>query len=275
MRHMVLKYVFGLLLLMFALGFCVYILQRPSNERNWNGDQALLPYSLVEGSNVIIHNVRNFSYIDKLTYVPAYYDKTYNLDTLQSVDYIVEQLDGVGAAHTFLSFGFSAGEYVSISVEIRKEVGEKFSPILGILRKYELMYVIADERDVIKLRTNYRKDVVFLYPLRIDAATTKKLFLDMLARANTLQTEPEFYNTLTNNCTEAISQHINAITTNRIPFDYRLIFPKNSDFMFSELGLIDTTLPLEQLRSKYQINNLAEQYADSPDFSARIRSPQQ
>ena len=272
---MVLKYVFGLLLLMFALGFCVYILQRPSNERNWNGDQALLPYSLVEGSNVSIHNVRNFSYIDKLTYVPAYYDKTYNLDTLQSVDYIVEQLDGVGAAHTFLSFGFSTGEYVSISVEIRKEVGEKFSPILGILRKYELMYVIADERDVIKLRTNYRKDVVFLYPLRIDAATTKKLFLDMLARANTLQTEPEFYNTLTNNCTEAISQHINAITTNRIPFDYRLIFPKNSDFMFSELELIDTTAPLEQLRSKYQINDLAAQYADSPDFSASIRSAQQ
>ena len=266
------KYLIRLILIVVIIGAFIYLFRTPSHDRNWTSDQALLPYSVLENNQVTIFNVRNFTYIDKLTYIPAYYDKTYDLDTIESVDYIVEQLDGIGAAHTFLSFGFSTGEYVAISVEIRKEVGEKFSPILGILRQYELMYVIADERDVIKLRTNYRKDVVFLYPVLIDATNTKTLFLDMLSRANTLRTQPEFYNTLTNNCTEAISRHVNRIAPQQIPFDYRLLFPKNSDKMAYELGLIDTSVPLEALRVKYQINDAALRYADSADFSELIRS---
>ncbi len=268
---MILKCLLRLVLLVVAIVFVWYLFQAPSGDRNWTEDQALLPYAEIENNNVTIYNVRNFSYVDTLTFVPAYYNKTYDLDTLQSVDYILEQLDGIGAAHTFLSFGFSTGQYVSVSVEVRKEVGEKFSPTLGLLRQYELMYVIADERDVIKLRTNYRKDTVFLYSLRIDAASTRKLFLDMLARANTLRVEPEFYNTLTNNCTQAIARHINAIIPNKIPFDYRLVFPKNSDQLFYDVGLLDTRVSLDRLRTEYQINNAAVLYADSPDFSARIR----
>lgn len=249
-----------------------YLLATPSNDREWTKDQAILPYAVITSDNVEIKNIRNFSYSATDSYTPNYYDKIFQLDKISSVDYIVEPFEGIGAAHTFLSFGFENGEYIAISVEIRKEVGESFSPLKGLLRNYELMYVIADERDVIKLRTNYRKDVVYLYPVKTSRENIKKLFIDMLQRANSVHSNPEFYNTLNNTCTTNIASHINVIAPGKIPKDLRLLLPKNSDVLAYEVGLLGRNFTLEQLREKHQINALAEEHADSPDFSRLIRS---
>jgi hypothetical protein len=134
------------------------------------------------------------------------------------------------------------------------------------------MYVIADERDVIKLRSNYRKDLVYAYPIRAGKEKMRALFLDMLKRANDLRKNPEFYNTITNACTTNIARHINTITANKVPlFDLRILLPENSDGLAYELGLIDTDLPLEKARARYFINDRALKYADDRDFSEKIR----
>ena len=177
----------------------------------------------------------------------------------------------VGAAHAFLSFGFENDEYVAVSIEIRKEKGETFSAYKGLLQQYELMYVLADERDVVKLRSNYRKDQVYVYPIRTSKEKARAVFVSMLERTNKLHEKPEFYNTFTNTCTTNIMRHANEISPGRIPFRLEVLFPANSDKLAYTLGLIDTDLSFEEARKKFNINERALKYADSPDFSVKIR----
>jgi hypothetical protein len=171
-------------------------LHRPSNDRDWSPDQKILATAIVHGDQVEIRNVRNFRYTSESAFSPAYETRTYDLNRLDSVWFVVERFgEMAGMAHTFLSFGFG-DEFVAISVEIRKERGETFSPVKGLLRQYELMYVIGDERDLIGLRTNYRRDIVYLYPVKTTREKMRRVFLDMLERANELAVRPEFYNVL-------------------------------------------------------------------------------
>lgn len=191
---------------------------------------------------------------------------------MKKVYFVVEPFSGyVGAAHTFLSFEFEDNVFVSISVEIRKEKGESFSALKGLLRQYELMYVIADERDVVKLRSNYRKDNVYVYPVKADLEKSKKLFLSMIEKTNKLAMYPEFYNTLTNTCTTNIVSHVNEITSGRVPLNLSILFPANSDQFAYDLGLIDTDLSFEKAREKFLINEKALKYADDAMFSVKIR----
>lgn len=263
------------LVIIFALSialFLIYILKTPSNDRTWAKDQQVLPYAVFTDDTIEVFNVRNFTYTSANEYIPNYYDSTYKTDELISIDYIVEPFGSIGAAHTFISFGFENGDYLAVSAEIRKEVGESFSPLKGLFRSYELMYVVADERDVIKLRTNYRKDTVYVFPIMTSQENMQKLFTKMLTRANSLKESPEFYNTLTNNCTTNIADHINTISPNSIPWDIRLLLPENSDELAYELGLIDNNITLEEAREKYKVNDLAEKYGDREDFSSLIRT---
>jgi hypothetical protein len=264
----------GILLLIFLVGLTIgvpYLLATASNDRVWSADQRVLPLSVITGNVVEINNIRNFRYTSVSEYAPNYYNQTYNLDDLMTVDYIVEPFGNMGAAHTFLSFGFKTGEYVAISVEIRKEAGESFSPLKGILRNYELTYVIADERDVIDLRANHRKNSVYLYPTTATPVQARELFVAMLKRANAVGANPEFYNTLTNTCTTNIVDHINQISPNHIGYSWKLLLPEYSDQVAYELGLIDNTISLEVLRAQHLINPLAEKYENNPDFSKLIR----
>jgi len=249
-----------------------YFFVSPTNSAHWSPDQEKLSSATINGDLVTIHNVRNATYNTETEYTVAYYDKTYDVSKIQSVDYLVEPFgDFSGSAHTFLSFGFADGSYVSISVEIRKKVGQSFNPWLTFLKQYELMYVVADERDVVKLRTNFRKDIVYMYPTRIDQAHAKKLFLSMINRVNELSQKPEFYNLFTNTCTTNIVRHVNEISEIRVPFNYRVLMPGYSDKLAYDLGLLDTDLPYEKIREKYKINEKAEKYANDPDFSKKIR----
>lgn len=254
--------------------FVFSVLVRPSLDRDWTPDQQVLARAeFLPDDQVRITNIRNIQYRTTSDYDVRYYDKTFDLKELESVWYMVEPFSGygAGAAHTLLSFGFSDGSYVAISVEIRKEKGESFSAVKGLFRQYELIYVIADEQDVIKLRSNYRKDDVFLYPVNTTPQKARELFTSMLVRANELATEPEFYNTLTSTCTTNIVSHVNDLAPGRIPFSLKVLMPAYSDELAQEIGLINQSLPIDQLRAQYRINERAEQYADDPYWSERIR----
>lgn len=271
-RIIIYPLLFLILVLTIALTITHFV-TTPSNDRNWNDDQKTLPYASIDGNIIDIHNIRNFTYTSTAAYTQNYYDKTFDLNKLKKVWYVVEPFSGIpGSAHTFLSFEFENDQFVSISIEIRKEKGETYNPIKGLFNKYEIMYVIADERDVIKLRSNYRKDLVYVYPIKTTEEKAQALFLDMINRTNNLKDHPEFYNTITDNCTTNIVQHVDKITPDRVPlFNLRILLPANSDKLAYDLGLIDTDLPFEQARVRYFINDRAMKYADDPNFSVKIR----
>jgi hypothetical protein len=263
-----------LLVAVLAYGALV-VLVRPSNDREWSTDLAILPYAEFRGDLVTVHNIRNFTYKDVLDFTPGYYDKTFDLNKIRSVDFIVEPFRGL-AAHTFVAFGFEGAEdgsveYVDISVEVRREKGEYFGVIRGFLRQFELTYVVADENDVLKLRTNIRKDPVYLYPITTTKEKMRQMFVDMLVRANELRESPEFYNSLTNTCTTNIVDHVNKITLNKIPFSYKYLFPKYSDELAQEVGLIPDKGPIGEVRATHNITPLAWRYGADPLFSVKIR----
>ncbi len=273
LKKYVLTPVLALCVFLLISFFTVDTLTTPSNNRVWNDDQKVLPFSTLHGNFVTVHNIRNFTYASTTSYTEDYYDKTFNLLEMKRAWFVVEPFDGVpGSAHTFLSFEFENDQFLSISIEIRKEKGESFDPLLALYNRYELVYVIADEKDVIKLRSNYRKDSVYLYPAAGTKEGFKELLLDMLKRANELKEKPEFYNTLTNNCTTNIVKHVNKVSPKSVPFfTLQSVFPKYSDKLAYKLGLIDTTLPFEEIRSHYLINEKAAKYANDENFSRRIR----
>jgi hypothetical protein len=172
-----------------------------------------------------------------------------------------------------LSFGLANGEHVAISVEIRKEQGETFSAVKGLLNQYEIMYVVADERDVIDLRAVHRGDDVYVYPLRATPEQSQALFVDMLRRANQLAEQPEFYNTITNNCTTAIVRHFNQLAKTPLAVsDPRIFLPGYSDELVYELGLIDTTASFAETKRRANVSPLARQHRDAADYSQAIRA---
>jgi hypothetical protein len=209
----------GIVVLMIALtvGLAWWLSQKPSNLRDWLPAELILPEVSLSGNLVAIKNVRNHLWTTDTDLTPGYYDATYNLDEIESVHYIITPFsDYDGPAHTMLSFTFSGGQHVVISAEVRKERGEDFDAVKGILNQYELLYVIADEDDVIRLRTNFRKNSVYMYPIKVEKEKIQSLFRTMLIRSEKLRQEPEFYNTLWNNCTTSILIHANALRTEKL-----------------------------------------------------------
>jgi hypothetical protein len=260
------------LVLLAAAAMAGAVLRRePSNDRDWAADQRVLARAEIRPPLVTVRNIRNFTYRTVSDYTPSWYDQTFDLRELSSAWFFVEPFGKGGAAHTFVSFGFADRDFVTISVEIRKEKGESFSPLQGLMRQYELMYVVGDERDLVALRTNFRKDPVHLYRIHTTRERMEKMFLSMLQRANGLAAHPEFYNTLTSTCTTNLVRHVNEITPERIPFSMDVVLPAGSDRLAYKLGLIDTSAPFEQVRERANINALAARYAADPAFSRRIR----
>lgn len=262
----------ALALLLAAVGWWTSI--DPSNARDWTPDNAELAYAEFAGDSVRVHNVRNATYVTTDSYTVAYEERSYDLRELESAWFLVEPFsrDWRGPAHTLVSFGFGDGRYLAVSVEIRKEKEEVFNPLKGLLRQFEIIYVVADERDVVRLRTNYRRDPVYLYPIRADRAKLRAVFVDMMNRANELRERPEFYNTLTSTCTSNLVRHVNRISPRRVPrLSYKVFLPGYSDQLAYDLGLIDTDLPFEQARERFHINALAERHGNDPAFSERIR----
>jgi uncharacterized protein DUF4105 len=261
----------GVLLLAYA---ALRMTTRPTHARAWRPEQALLPQVTLEGSRAHVRNVRDFAFRSATDFTPAYRERTYDLDKLRRVWFVLSPFsrDWRGPAHTFLSFEFADSQFVSISVEARREAEEKYSVWKGALRQYELMYVIAEERDVIGVRAITQDDPVYLYPARATPRQARALFVAMLRRAQQIEREPVFYNTLTNNCTTNILDPLNQLLDNDIPLSVGVVLPGYSDKLAFQRGLIDTELPLDQARRRFQVNDRARAAIHQPDFSLRIRS---
>ncbi|MDD2916586.1 MAG: DUF4105 domain-containing protein [Candidatus Gracilibacteria bacterium] len=260
------------LLVTLTVGLAWWLSQKPSLYRDWSVDQEKLASITFSGNLVNIENVRNFTYRSTTDYTPRYYNRTYNLDEIESVYYIIEPFSTMdGPAHTMLSFGFSGGTFVTVSAEVRKEKGESFDVFPGLMNQFEIVYIVGDENDLVKLRSNYRKDAVYMYPIKTPKEKMQGLFSSAMHRADQLTKEPEFYNTLWNTCTTSILRHVNALRTDKISWEKKILLPSHSDDIAYELGLIDTSLSLPEAREYYKINALSEKYADDTRYSEKIR----
>lgn len=262
------------LLVLFVI-FSIYIFfKSPTNQQNWRIGFDILPEIQIDSTKITINNIRNFKHVMDDSFIVNYYNQSYDLNKLESLWFVLSPFADQwrGPAHSFLSFGFSDSQYISISVEARKEVGESYSIIGGIFKKFELMYVVGDERDLIGLRTVIWDDDVLVYPINTGKENIKKLFIDVLNRAKKLQTKPEFYNTLWSNCTSNLYDHVDKIWPDRLPGGWKLIITGYSDELVFENGLVKTDLSLEKARSFFTVNDRAKKYFGLDDFSTQIRN---
>jgi hypothetical protein len=246
---------------------------KPSNNRDWQPDVAETAWAEINGSQVVIHNLRNCDYRSEFDYTPHWETRTVNLSNLRGIDIFITYWGSPWIAHPIVSFDFGDEGHVALSIETRKEVGKTYSATRGFFRYYELIYTISDERDVVRLRTNFRKDEdVYLFHTRATPEQARVIFLDYLAGANRLRDHPEWYNALTNNCTTNIVPYVADARKTKPRFDYRILLNGKADEMMFERGDIATdNLPLAELKEKAHINPAAQAADNSPDFSRRVR----
>jgi len=254
----------------FALILVWWLTIPPSNAREWQPDVALLPYATFNGNTVTIHNIRNCDYRTETDYTVRHYDRTFDLAKLHSADLFLVYWGSPYIAHTMFSFGFGGGNFVCFSIETRKEKGEEYSAIKGFFRQYEITYVVADERDLVRLRTNYRNEDVYLYRLKAKQETIQKVFLDYLRQVNRLKETPEWYNALTDNCTTAIRGHT-APYNPKAKLDWRIIVNGFVDQFIYEQQMLDQSLPFAELKDRSHVNERGRAADKDPNFSLRIR----
>ena len=251
----------------------------PSNHRDWAPDQAVLPTAEFEGNKVTVRNIRNCNHLAPGEYIVDHYDKTYDLSQLRSVDFITMPFGPVPAlAHTLVSFEFAGKrpsdppEHLAVSVEVRKEKGEEtFNPLLGLAQQYEIMYVVADERDLLYRQAVIYDEPTYLYRTTASAEGARAMLVDMLDRANELSRDPEFYDLLRNNCTTNIARHVNRIRPNRLLYDLGVLLPGYSDQKAYDEGLLAASGTFEETKANSLINTRAQLAANSDDFSVAIR----
>jgi hypothetical protein len=243
----------------------------PRNDRDWYPDVARLSHATIEGSRLTIENVRNFDYRTETNYTPRWETRAYDLDRLRGVDLFLSFWGPTLVAHTITSWEFDNGQHLAISIETRKEKGESYSAVRGFFRQYEVFYVVADERDLVRLRTNYRGERVYLYRIRMRPEQARALLLDFMKDVNRLAEKPLWYNALTYNCTTAIRYHAKHVAEGR-PLDWRVLANGRLDELGYEQGRIDTSVPFPELKKRSDITEKAKAANDAPDFSARIRA---
>ncbi|MGE4441784.1 MAG: DUF4105 domain-containing protein [Desulfomicrobium sp.] len=266
------RWAWGGFIILFALVFAAWWgLIPPSNDRDWQPDVAVLPWAEVRGDEVTVHNIRNCEYRTETDYTVRHYDRTFDLARLRSMDLFLVHWGAPGIAHTMVSFGFSDGSYLCFSIETRKEVGEAYSAVKGFFKQFELTYVVADERDLVRLRTNFRAgEDVYLYRLDVPMDFARKVLLDYLHKINSLKATPEWYRAIGANCTTGILRHTNRFNP-EASFDWRLIANGYLDEMLYERGRIDRTFPFAELKKRSLVNPTAKAAAATEDFSRRIR----
>ena len=245
----------------------------PSNARDWQTEVAVLPYATQDGDLVTLHNVRNFDYRTEQDFAPRYDERTFDLRQLDAVDLLAVYWAGDAIAHVMVSFGF-AGDHVAFSIETRKEKGETYSSIAGFFKRYELIYVVGDERDLIRVRTDYRRpeELVYLYRTRARPENARRLFLEYVDKINQLNERPDFYNTLTTNCTTDVWSLVRALT-GQLPLDWRVLLSGYFPEYVYELGSLDASMPFAELKARSLINDkahAADRAPTSPPASALV-----
>jgi hypothetical protein len=258
----------------FALAFAALLIWwtrlAPTNNRVWADDVAQMTTGTVDGNRVTLHNVRNFDWRSTADYTQRWETRSYDLDGLRSVDMIMSYWKGPTIAHMLISFGFDDGTHVVFSVEIRRQKTQEFSEIGGFFKEFELSIIAADERDVIRLRTNVRGEDDYVYRLQLPQSAMRLLFLGYVGKANSLVDEPRFYNTVTVNCTTLVYEMMKRIV-GRLPLDYRLLLSGYLPEYVYVVGGLDRRFSLEELRRRGRITDRAKQSDRSENFSADIR----
>jgi len=242
----------------------------PTNDHDWADDVAQITTGTVDGSRVTLHNVRNFDWRSQTDYTQRWETRDYDLDRLRTVDMIMSYWSRRAIAHMLISFGFDAGTRVVFSVEVRRQNTQAFSEIGGFFKEFGLSIIAADERDVVRLRTNVRGEDVFLYRLQLPQQAMRSLFLGYVGEANSLVDSPRFYNTITVNCTTLVYQMMKRIV-GRLPLDYRLLFSGYLPEYVYRVGGLDRRYSLEELRQRGRITERARISDRSESFSADIR----
>lgn len=243
---------------------------QPRNDRAWAFDAAQTPWAEIAGDTVTIHNYRNFDWHAADSATVRWETKTVRLSQLTAVDFGLVYWGDPHICHTLLTFDFGPDGFVCASIEARREAGETYSPLAGVFRKYELLYVLGDERDVLRLRTNFRHNDVYLFRLTAAPADARRMFLDYLASANALRPQPAWYNSLTTNCTTVIRQHEQRVAPGA-PWSWRLVANGHLDAYLYSRGYVNRDLPLAELKRRSAIT-LAAQPAPAPDYSTAIRA---
>ena len=263
-------------LVCFLVAFCVvvawWITIPASNERDWQTDVAVLPYATINGDLVTIHNIRNLKYRTETDFAPQYYDKAFDLTKLDSVDLVTVYWMGDAIAHVMLSFGFNGKDFVAFSIETRKEKTEEYSTIKGFFKQYELTYIVADERDVIRVRTNFRnpREDVYIFRTRMKPERARLFFMEYIRKINELKERAEWYNTLTTNCTTNVVKHVRAFGVD-LRYSWKVLLSGYIARYVYDLGGLDTRLSFEELKKRGYVNPRAQAIGDDPDFSRKIR----
>lgn len=247
----------------------------PSNDRTWSPEFSQLPRGEWDGDRLTLRNIRNIEWLSEEDFVLGYYDRTFDLQQVRGVDFVMVPFNFRPIAHTMLSFELDDGTYFGVSVEIRNEQGEDYSTVLGMARQFEVTYVLADERDIIRRRTRHLDAEVYVYPTVATPQQAQNLLRDVVDRMNELAERPEFYHTLVNNCTTNIVSHVNRLNPSRVPYSIGVLLPGLADRYAYDLGILDRQVPFEDLKRASKVNDLAAIHYDDPEFSRKIRQRRQ
>ncbi|MDT8426268.1 MAG: DUF4105 domain-containing protein, partial [Methyloprofundus sp.] len=226
----------------------------PSQNKNWADSVSRLPWATIANNKIHIHDIRDFIYQSETDYQIQYIDESYDLQQLNQLDYALSYWDGNQAiAHSIFIFGFANGEHLAVSTEVRNQKGEEYGGFTGLYNQFELIYVLATERDALQLRTNFRQEDVYLYPTTLSEEEIRSLFKIVIDRVNTLHNTPKFYNTLTQNCFTSLMTDFREVAGKHTPFDYRIYANGFSDAMFYQNGKINSTLPFAETKQRFNI----------------------
>ena len=236
-----------------------------SNEADWQPDVARVASATIDGNRLTVRNVRNFDWRSETEFTERWEDRTYDLSKIRALDFFISHW-GAPIAHTMLSFVFEDGPPLCASIEVRKKKGQSYSAIGGFFRQFELIYTFADERDVIRVRTNFRGENVRLYRLSAPPTRARQVLLGYLTTANQLAAKPQWYNAATSNCTTDLVQHFEPV-----PWDYRILLNDHIDALLYERGALDRAMSFEELHRISLIDARAQTAPDTEDFWQYIR----
>jgi hypothetical protein len=260
----------GAVALLFGGVLIWWLTLKPSNDGNWQPDVAQLAWADINGDEFTFHNVRNCDYRTDTDYTPHWETRTVRLSQITGIDLAINFWGSPWIAHPIVSFQFADAPPLCFSIETRKTVGQTYSTIGGLYRQFALIYLVADERDVIRLRTNYRHEDIYLYHLTAPPNRARERFLEYVHSLNALRTQPRWYNAITTNCTTSIrSQHP---SKERIPWDWRILLNgKGDELLYKDGALVTGGLPFAELKAQSLIDDRAKSADASPDFSQLIR----
>jgi hypothetical protein len=272
-RYKILRWLLLTVLLIGVLYLILLFSFRPSHNRDWELGHEALPQIIYDqaSSQVTIENYRNFNWTTAKSAEANYETRTFDLNEMTGVDVLISHFDDFeGLAHIFLSFGFAGGEQVVVSLETRREVGEEFSPVLGLLRQFEIIYVVGSEEDVVGVRTGHRNERVYLYPTKATAEQARKLFDLLAADINGIYQKPKMYNTLTNNCTNSLTRPVEVMSDVRFPLTWKTILPGYFDEVLYEMDLIQSELSFAEIKAMHLIDNNKVD-VNAPNYSFNLR----